>query len=156
MQNISPLTLGAIALMHDDVRIVLVGTKSRLLWEITKFLCGRYKSVSISSFRLTKQDINEASLQGRNPNDLRISKLTRCLEEKEQKFRELAGKEHFTRPDCRWNFSVKILTVDIPRQNCSQYVLGSKLILTVASLWTCRSWHRQQHRSKEALSRRQQ
>ena len=69
--------------MHDDVRIVWVGTKSRLVWD---HLAGNYKysvwpvqwqSVSISFFRLTEEDIDGASLQGRIPNDLSISKLKR-------------------------------------------------------------------------------
>ena len=67
--------------MHDDVGIVLVGTKSRLVWD---HLAGNYKislwpvqwlSVNISSFQLTEEDIDGASLQRRNPDDLRISKL---------------------------------------------------------------------------------
>ena len=69
--------------MRDDIRIVLVGTKSRLVWD---HLVGNYKislwpvqwlSVSISSFRLTEEYIDEASLQGWNPDDLRISILKR-------------------------------------------------------------------------------
>ena len=57
----------------------------------------------ISSFRLTEEYIDEASLQGWNPDDLRISKLKRCFigGEKEQNFQELGRKKSFTRPDCR-------------------------------------------------------
>ena len=109
--------------MHDDVRIVLVGTKSRLVWD---HLAGNYKfsvwsvqwqSVSISSFRLTEEDIDEASLQGRIPNDLNIPKLKRWgfFGVKEQTFRQLGGKVSFTRPECRLYFPVNILTVNIPQ-----------------------------------------
>ena len=88
--------------MRDDIRIVLVGTKSRLVWD---HLAGNYKislwpvqwlSVSILSFWLTEEYIDEAY-------DLRISKLKRCFigGEKEQNFQELGRKKSFTRPDCR-------------------------------------------------------
>ena len=59
----------AIVLMHDDVRIVLVGMKSTLVWDhITgnsKFSVWpvQWQSVSISSFPLTEEDIDASSLQ---------------------------------------------------------------------------------------------
>ena len=71
--------------MRDDVSIFLVGAKSRLVWDE---LAGIYEicvagtmaiSVSSSSIRLTEEDINGASLQGRNAKDLSISELKRWL-----------------------------------------------------------------------------
>ena len=40
-------------------------------------VAGMMAICKYSSFRLTEEDIDGASLQGRNPNDLRISKLKR-------------------------------------------------------------------------------